>query len=206
MYYLGDEYFSEFLEMLEFPRALPEIKAIVMRNLWRVGFQPMADVLKELYLKNEFSFPSARTAEIFFDNFSVLWNLLGAHQEQGNYFRFFRFPKALNKKGVLARIDARNLEVQALFPLVTEGAKAIPAEHLKKFHNIAAPIRPAIEQMKIIPDSTMVSFDDGQIAEWEQELNWMDIVLEEAFNHLGWLLIKVWQEKQEPDFDFVNNP
>ena len=114
MRYFGDRDFSDFLEMLKFPRTLPEIKAIVMRNLWRIRFQSMDVVLKELYSENEFSFYSARAAEVFFDNFSALWDMLGVHQEQGNFFRFFSFPKTLNEKELRARVYMRNLEIEAL--------------------------------------------------------------------------------------------
>jgi hypothetical protein len=205
MGYFGDETFSEFLEMLKFPRGLPEIKAIVMRNLWRVGFQPMEDILNELYSKNNFAFPSARTAEVFFDNFSALWNLLGAHQDQGNYFRFSRFPRASDKRALQARMDTRVLELHALFPLVAEGAKTILPERLKYFQNITAPINPAIEQMKIILDSSSGPHDDDQMAEWDRELNGLDLILEEAFNHIGWLYVMIWRETQEPDFNSINN-
>jgi hypothetical protein len=205
MRYFGDEYFGEFLEMLNFPRALLEIKAIVMRNLWRVGFQPMEDILSELYPKDKFAFPSAKTAEVFFDNFSALWNRLAAHQEQGNYFRFFRFPKASDIKALRSRIDTRSLEIQALFPLVAEGAKMIPAERMKYFQHITAPVNPSIEQMKNILDSTAGSHNDDQIAEWERELNGLDLILEEAFNHLGWLYVMIWRETQEPDYNSIND-
>jgi hypothetical protein len=205
MRYFGDEYFSEFLEMLKFPRALPEMKAIVMRNLWRVGFQSMEDVLKEIYLNKVFSFPGARTAELFFDNFSALWSLLQAHQEEGNHFRFAMFPKAPGLEALQARIHTRTLEIQALLPLMTEDAKAIPEERLKYFQHIASPIMPAIEQIKKILESSTGSFGEGQIAEWERELNGLDFVLEEAFNHLGWLLVMIWRENQEPDFNSINN-
>jgi hypothetical protein len=205
MRYFGDEYFNEFLQMLKFPCALPEIKAIVMRNQWRIGFQSMEEVLNEVYSKSKFAFPGARTAEVFFDNFSALWSRLGAHQEQGNYFRFFRFPKVSDLESLRARIDARSLEIRALFPLVAEGAKGIPVERLKYFHQTAAPIIPAIEHIKKILDSLTGSPDDAQIAEWERELNGIDAVLEEAFNQVGWLLVGIWRENQEPDFNSINN-
>jgi hypothetical protein len=207
MRYFGDETFGEFLEMLRFPRALPEIKAIVMRNLWRIGFQSMEDVLNEVYSKDKFAFPSPRTAEVFFDNFSGLWSLLGAHQEQGNYFRFFRFPKTFGVNSLKVRIEARSLEIRALFPLVTDWAKELPEERLKYFQQIAAPVFPAIEHIKnILNDATVSSPDDAQIAEWDRELNGIDAILEEAFNQVGWLMVGIWRKQQETDFNSVNNP
>lgn len=206
MRYFGDEYFSEFLEMLGFPRILPEIKAIIVRNLWRVRSQAMSVVLKELYPEKDFSFLRARTAEVFFDNISSLWFQLGTHQAQGNYFRFSKFPKARDKKGLRARINTRNLEIKALMPLLTDDAKTIPTEYVNEFHHVAAPIIPATDQIKIILSSTIGSFGEDQIAEWERELDSLDGVLEEAFNHLGWLWVKVWQENQNPDLDSINGP
>ena len=74
------------------------------------------------------------------------------------------------------------------------------AQHIKEFHTIASPISPAIEQMTTTLSFTGESFDDAHIAEYQRELDVIDMVLEEAFNNLGWLLVSVWRENQEPDF------
>ena len=201
MRYLGDEYFSEYLEMLKFPRPLPEIKAIIMRNLWRMQFQPMEDVQKELYGGKSFNFPNTRSADLFFVNFSTLWTRLKTHQESGNYFRFYKFPKALDLVGLKARMVVRNLEVQALYPLMIEGTQAIPEEYKKEFYNVGAPISAAITQMRAVLDGRPDPFDETQIAEIVRELDAIDLVLEEAFNQLGWLLVRIWKKTQQPDYE-----
>lgn len=188
MSYIGDKAFISFLEKIKFPCILPEIKAVILRHIWSINMARMPLIIDEM--KGDYRFKTVEIAQEFFNNFMALWNLIGEHQE-GNYFRFAKFSKIETKKELLTRIFIRDCELRALRPLLLDEAKDVPDRHKQEFQAIVAQINPAIEEMKIILGSAAIPFEKEKLAEWETKLDGLDIIIEEAINRLGWMLVKI---------------
>lgn len=206
MEYIGDDTFDEYLRGLDFPLILPEIKTVILRCHFAIDMLPMQKFFDEVM--EGYRFKDETGYRDFVGQLMALWNVLAAHQNEGAYFRFVRFPKPESVDDLRTRIYVRNLEIKRLVPLLAE---PIPERYAEEYRLIIAPLQDAIGLTGDVLKCLGQPHKDGMLVKWAKDLDKNDVVLEEVFNQLGWMLVRVrrddmWDGMAAVDEQVVRGP
>jgi uncharacterized protein YchJ len=88
----------------------------------------------------------------------------------------------------------RNLEVHALYPLLSDDR--VPAENKAEQKVLVENIGEEIEKLHRVIRETLAS-DEVSLSGWTQRMNEIDVMLEESFNQVGWLYMRIRREHPE---------
>ncbi|GEM_PF-3799424 len=189
MEYSGDEGFDVFLEEIDFPRVLPEIKSRIMCALWSFEACPVNRVLQDLYDPTDYKFPDDKALQRFMNELVALWNLLTAHQDRDSIFELESFIDATDQEDLLARIYVKNLEVEMLMPLLEDGDH-ISDDKIDEFYSYVTPIEPILRDLVALSHEVDAAYSADRLAEWNDKLDEIDSLLNMSFNNIGWMLVE----------------
>ena len=125
--YIGDIRFQTLLSNAGIARPLAEIRAIIMRDIWRLDSVSPRVTMNEILGKDfERTFPDQAGAKQFFEQFLALWNALAKHQDEKQPFRLSTFPVPKTTATLVVKLRGRIAEIKCLLPLFDIDAANTP--------------------------------------------------------------------------------
>jgi hypothetical protein len=188
--------FEAFLDRIDFPKIYPEIRATIMCRLWGIRATPPAELLSTLLRDEVARIPSVEDREQFENFFELLCKSLLVHQTSGNPFHLVVLPPPHRLHDIQNRVYIRNLEIQALCPLLNEDH--VPAEYVAEFQALVERVGQETEILSRVIRETVTPSVTVSLTAWTEYLDAIDRGVENAFNKLGWLCMKIQRETRSP--------
>jgi len=182
--YKNDLDFTKLLNAVGAEKELPEIRAMIMQNIWSLDFTPPSKIITKVMPNSK---ADTATTEAFIGQFLALHNQLADHQDSLNPFRLFKFNKTETYAELLRKIRHRQIELQTLMPLFDEDKNSLYLhEQHKRSLVLLTNIQDCINDIRSLLDSLDDKFEDiAQLPAADQEMTRIEKSIEDNFNELG---------------------
>jgi hypothetical protein len=187
--------FEALLDELDFPKIFPEVRAAAMRCIWKGMDGPPKSLARDLYGQELHRCASVGDQERFYDLFDKLWKSLLKHRTEGVPFHFTVLPPPQSVRDIQSRVYIRNLEIEALNPLLRE--ERLPPQHVLEFQNLAERAREEADILARVVRETGLRSEKVSLGSWENLLNAIEGGLEDAYNRLGWMYGRMRRDANE---------